>query len=294
MAVSERALRGELIDIGDGRRLHAVLAGPAGSPDPLVLLEAGAFGFSADWAAVQVALAAAGFRSLAYDRAGLGRSDLGPSPRDGLGVVRDIETLLAALGESGLLIPCGHSMAGLYVRLFALRNPARIVGLVLVDAATPEATDSGLMSTAVDHFGHLARAFAWGAGTGLFKPLASVLGNPIGLEGSGADEKRWAFGDAGHNQAAAEEVKYWQQAARQAREAGELVADWPIAVVTAGGPDGVNPMKTIQVAPARASRAGIVEHAAGASHATVLNATFAPAIVRGVRHVRDAAWTGRG
>ena len=289
MAVAERALRGEFIAIGDGRRVHAVLAGPVAPPDPLVILEAGAFGFSADWAAVQAALAAAGFRSLAYDRAGLGRSDLGPSPRDGLNVVLDLEALLAALGEAGPLILCGHSMAGLHVRLFALRNPAQIVGLVLVDAATPEATDSGLMSTAVDHFGHLAQAFAWGAGTGLFKPLAGMLGNPIGLEGSGADEKRWAFGDAGHNQAAADEVKHWSQAARQAREAGELNGDWPVAVVTAGGPDGANPMKAFQIAPAEASRAGAVEHLAGASHATMLNATYAPAIVRGVRHVRDHA-----
>lgn len=287
-------LRGRLVDLGGDRRLHVVFAGPTTSPDPLVILEAGAFGFSADWAAVQEALAAAGFRSLAYDRAGLGRSDLGPSPRDGSNIVLDLEGLLAALGESGPLILCGHSMAGLHVRLFALRNPARIAGLVLVDAATPEATDSGLMSTVVDHFGHIAQAFAWGAGTGLFKPLAGMLGNPIGLEGSGAEEKRWAFGDAGHNQAAAEEVKHWPHAARQAREAGDLKVDWPVAVVTAGGPDGTNPMKAFQIAPAQASRAGAVEHLLGASHATMLNATYAPAIVRGVQHVRDQARTIAG
>ena len=73
-------LRGRLVDIDTGRRLHVVTSGPADSPYPLVMLEAGAFGFSADWSAVQEALAAANYRSLAYDRAGLGRSDPGAAP----------------------------------------------------------------------------------------------------------------------------------------------------------------------------------------------------------------------
>ncbi|MGH6957440.1 MAG: alpha/beta hydrolase, partial [Caulobacteraceae bacterium] len=71
--------RGRRVGIEDGRRLRLVEAGPASSPRPLVLLEAGSFGFSADWAAVQEKLAAEGLRSLAYDRAGLGGSDPGPS-----------------------------------------------------------------------------------------------------------------------------------------------------------------------------------------------------------------------
>ena len=65
--------RGELIQI-DGRRLHVVRAGPAASR-PVVLLEAGSFGFSADWAAVQARLAVLGTPSIAYDRAGMALSD---------------------------------------------------------------------------------------------------------------------------------------------------------------------------------------------------------------------------
>ena len=67
------------------------------------MLEAGSFGFSADWAAVQARLAAEGLRSLAYDRAGLGLSDPGPEPRDSQAIVGDLEALLAALGETGPL-----------------------------------------------------------------------------------------------------------------------------------------------------------------------------------------------
>src|SRR5665213_958362 len=125
--------RGRMIDIGAGRKLHAVRAGPRDDRGPLVVLEAGAFGFSADWAAVQDKLAAKRLPSLAYDRAGLGFSDSGPQPRDGLAIVGDLESLLAAIGEGGPLILCGHSMAGLHVRLFAARNPGRVAGVVLVD-----------------------------------------------------------------------------------------------------------------------------------------------------------------
>ena len=281
--------RGELIDIG-GRRLHAVRAGPRPTSGALVLLEAGAFGFSADWAVVQAKLAALGLASLAYDRAGLGLSDPGPKPRDGLAVVHDLEAMLAKLGETGPLILCGHSMAGLHVHLFAARNPSRVAGIVLVDATTPEAMDSKLVSAFVGQFGGAARLVAWGAGVGLFKPLAGTgLADQIGLTGAVGEEKRWAFADRDHNAWAAEEVAHWPAAASQARSAGALDPAWPVAVVLAGPADSRNALKALQMAPARASGHGSIEHVAGASHATVLGGLYADAIVRGIEFVRSAA-----
>ena len=160
-----------MVDIGDGRRSRLVCAGPSGGADLTVLMESGAFGLAADWGVVQERLTARGQRSCAYDRAGLGWSDPGPEPRDGLAVVSDLEKLLAASGERGPFILVGHSMAGLYLRLFAARNPALVAGVVLVDATTPEAMDEPLVRQFVDHFIGLARLAAWGAGAGLFKAL---------------------------------------------------------------------------------------------------------------------------
>src|ERR1700722_20558461 len=125
-AVDEADPRGRMVEIGGGRRLRAVTEGPPASPRPLVVLEAGSFGFSADWAAVQMRLAAEGLRSLAYDRAGLGVSDPGSMPRDSNAIVGDLEALLAALGETGPLIVCGHSMAGFHVRCFVCRNREQV------------------------------------------------------------------------------------------------------------------------------------------------------------------------
>ena len=212
--------RGQMIDIGGDVRLHLVRAGPADASGPTVLLEAGAFGFSADWAAVQEKLAARSVPSLAYDRAGLGFSDSGPAPRDGLAIAGDLERLLAAARETGPLVLCGHSMAGLHLRLFASRNASRIAGIVLVDATTPEAMDAPLTESLVGHFGAFSRLAAWGAEMGLFKPLAGALGDAIGLDGPAGDEKRWAFAQAGHNRWAAQEVLQWPATARSALAGG--------------------------------------------------------------------------
>ena len=74
--------KGEFFDVG-GRRLRMVCDGPK-SDAPTVILESGAFGFAADWAAVQARLTAEGVRSCAYDRAGMGYSDPSNAPRDGI------------------------------------------------------------------------------------------------------------------------------------------------------------------------------------------------------------------
>ena len=63
-------MRGEMIDIGGGRRMHIICDGPK-SAAPTILFEAGAFGFSADWGALQPKVAAQGLHACAYDRAGL-------------------------------------------------------------------------------------------------------------------------------------------------------------------------------------------------------------------------------
>jgi len=281
--------RGELIDIGAGRRMRLVRAGPRAGGGPTVLLEAGSFGFSADWAVVQEGLAARGVRSLAYDRAGLGASDPGRRPRDGLAIVGDLEALLAAVAEAGPFIICAHSMGGLHAHLFAARNRRAVAGLVLVDAATPSSMRSRRVSAAVGQFGHATRLAAWGAQAGLFGPLANTfLGDAIGLTGPAAVEKRRAFASGRHNRWAAEEVGEWPAAARQAQEGGDLDPAWPVAVILAGRPEEREWMKPLLTAPATASRKGRVEHVPDADHASLLGVRHADAIVRAIEWVRSA------
>jgi pimeloyl-ACP methyl ester carboxylesterase len=279
-------IRGERVDIG-GRSLRVVRAGPAGI-GPLVVCEHGAFGCAADWAVVQAKLAARGLRSVAYDRAGLGHSDPGPEPRDGRAINDDLEALLAALGESGPILLAGHSMGGLMVRLFALERTRPVVGLVLVDAVTPDIFSLPGGPRAIRGFGRLLQAVSHGAKFGLMVPVSHLTGNLIGLPDEAAVEKRRIHASAPHAHGAAAEVMHWPTTSRMAG-AAELQADLPVAVVTAGPPQMRGPIKTMQEAPARRSRFGYVEHVSGSNHANLLGPRYADAILRGVEHVLSAA-----
>ena len=280
--------RGRLIDIG-GRNLRLVCAGPevlhAKAGRPLILLEAGAFGFAADWAVVQARLAARGIASCAYDRAGLGFSDPGARPRDGLAIQADLEKLIAAAGLYGPYIYVGHSMAGLRARMFAARHPDEVLGFVLVDAVSPEAMDSPRSRQFVRHFATLSDWAGLAASAGLFKPLARSFGEKIGLSGEAAAEKRWAFGRGAHNRWAADEVRNWPLSSQQAAATPSFDPELPLAVVMAGDP--ASDWGKAKAAPAKASRRGRVDAVAGAGHATLLGETYADAIVRGVQHVMD-------
>lgn len=126
-----RALRPEnrRVDVG-GLRLHVVARGRGA---PAVVLDAGLGGTADSWS--EVAPAVASFtRVVAYDRAGLGRSDAGPSPRTSGRIVEELKILLERSGVPPPYVLVGHSFGGLNVRLFAARWPEAVAGLVLVDA----------------------------------------------------------------------------------------------------------------------------------------------------------------
>jgi len=281
--------RGRMVEVAGGRSLRAVTEGPSSSQRPLVLLEAGSFGFSADWAAVQARLTAEGLRSLAYDRAGLGWSQPASEPRDSQAIVADVEALLAALGETGPLILCGHSMAGLHVRLFAGRNAARVRALVLVDAVTPEATDHPLAAQMVGYFNGLSKLAAWSAAAGLTRPLAGPFGDAIGLPPLAAAEKRQAFGDAAHNHWAAAEVAAWRMSEEEARAAAPYDPALPVAVLLTGDARHPQARHALQTLPADAARQGFVIHVPGASHASLLGERHAGHIVQAILTVETAA-----
>lgn len=279
---------GVMIDIG-GRRMHMVCAG-ADSAKPTVVFESGAFGFSADWSIVQSRLAAEGLRGCAYDRAGLGFSDPGPLPRDAMNITDDLQAMLKAAHVPGPYVLVSHSMAGLYVRLFAVRHPDEVAGLVLVDSTTPEAIDDRTTAAYVVGFTRGSRAAAWAASWGFLKILRGTpLGNKIGLDGEAEAEKRFMFAYGPYNKAASEEVEQWPASARQAIAAGQVASGLPVAVIVAGDVHG--PMRDVQKPPALRSSHGYVDIVHGARHDALLGPVFCGAIVNGVNFVIAASGT---
>jgi pimeloyl-ACP methyl ester carboxylesterase len=273
-----------MVDIG-GRRLRLICEGPKGGPAPTIWMEAGAFGGAADFAAVQQRLAEKGLRACAYDRAGMGYSDPGPSPRDGSAITADLDRLIAASGERGPLVLIAHSMGGLYAREYAARRPNQVVGLVLVEAVTPELTEIPQVQAFFSHFLTLARLNAAVAPLGLTKPGYFFLSDRIGLSSAAAREKRAALTSAKQARAAVDEVRHWPDAARQAHEAGVYDPALPIAVVTAArSGSGRSAWEDARRLPADRSQAGSYTPVPGASHSSILgfdhNSTIVAAALR--------------
>lgn len=117
------------LTLTDGRKLHYREQG-AGSPT--VVLESGMGFSSAIWGLVQPAISGH-IRVVAYDRAGIGKSDWDDADRTIDRIADDLEQLLLHIG--GPLILVGYSWGGPIVRRVAARRTSDIKGLVLLDQA---------------------------------------------------------------------------------------------------------------------------------------------------------------
>jgi pimeloyl-ACP methyl ester carboxylesterase len=136
---------GEMVDVG-GYSLHINCVGQG---SPTVLLDAAAGGFSAQWVRVQREVSDT-TRVCAYDRAGMGWSEMGPEPRDAKQITGELHTLLSKAGIEGPYVLVGHSFGGMYMQTYAARYPDEVAGVALVDSSTdpdqfsqrPEGRDS--------------------------------------------------------------------------------------------------------------------------------------------------------
>ena len=121
---------GEMVDVG-GYSLHINCVGRG---SPTVVLDAGSGLFSAQWVRVQREVSDT-TRVCAYDRAGMGWSEMGPEPRDARQVCSELHTLLSKAGIDGPYVLVGHSFGGMYMQTYAARYPDEVAGVALVDSS---------------------------------------------------------------------------------------------------------------------------------------------------------------
>jgi pimeloyl-ACP methyl ester carboxylesterase len=122
------AAPGRLVNV-DGLRLHLFALG-AGAP-PVVFIS-GIAASCLNWALIQREVARH-TQAIAYDRPGLGWSDLGPR---GLTAANHAAILGRLLDEAGVARPVvlvAHSFGSYVAQLFADSRPADVSGMVLID-----------------------------------------------------------------------------------------------------------------------------------------------------------------
>lgn len=209
---------GRLVDIG-GYRLHLWCTGEGA---PSVILETGLGGSSAGWGFVQPEVAR--FTQVcSYDRAGMGYSDPGPSPRTTRRLARELGELLNRSGIGAPVILVGASVGGFTVRVFASEHPERVAGLVLVDASHEDQTHV---------VPRIAPFVPFLSSVGILRLLGVSFGLP---EASLAPHVRGfaratAFRAAGQR-AAADEIMHIQESAAEVR-ATRRTLTLPVIVVT--------------------------------------------------------------
>ncbi len=124
---------GRAVPALEGRHLYLDCRG-VGSPT--VVLEAGIGMDARSWGSVLLRLAGA-TRTCAYSRVNRWGSDP-RGPHTLAEAAADLRAALAAAAERPPYVLVGHSLGDTYVRVFAGRNPADVVGLVLVDGFAPD------------------------------------------------------------------------------------------------------------------------------------------------------------
>jgi len=239
---------------------------------PTVILEAGAFGTSADWDRVLEDVSKGG-RVCAYDRSGLGRS---PPRTGGLDVIaraHELADFLDRQGEHRPVILVGHSNGALYIEAFARLWPARVAGLVYVNGVGSDAAGYPLLMHELAQERALSGVAAAVGDIGLSGLVADALSEP-GLSPEAAARKRAALTCRPCLRVARDEDRQVEAGVAAVGRLPDDVRQIPTVVITGSEdpPDWREPRdwREAESAPALRAEHGWVLEAQGASHVSPL------------------------
>jgi pimeloyl-ACP methyl ester carboxylesterase len=125
---AQGVLKLQKVDV-DGHSLSLLIGGQG---SPAVVFESGFGTGIASWSTVQKDVAAFA-QTVSYDRAGLGQSELGPGPRSAKQIAIELHAALQKSGVKPPYVMVGHSLGGIFVRVFADMFAKEVVGIVLID-----------------------------------------------------------------------------------------------------------------------------------------------------------------
>jgi pimeloyl-ACP methyl ester carboxylesterase len=263
---------GQLVDIG-GYRLHLWCTGDGA---PAVILDTGLGGSSADWGFVQPEVARF-TRVCSYDRAGMGYSDPGPSPRTARRIANELAELLVRSGTGGPVVLVGASIAGFNVRVFASDHPERAAGLVLVDASHEDQAHE---------VPRMARFVPLLSTIGVLRVFGISFG--LSVESLAPSVRQFAratsFRAAGY-QAAADEILHIRESAAEVRSSRRKLTI-PVVVIT-GGRGADEKWRQLQRDQASLSERGCLMIAQASGHVVAVDQP--EVVVDAIRTVVEAA-----
>ena len=261
---------GQLVDVG-GFRLHLWCTG---NGEPAVILDAGLGGTSTGWGLVQPEVARF-TRVCSYDRAGMGYSDSGPTPRTARRIAHELAELLPRGGIAGPVVLVGESIAGFNIRVFASDHPDRAAGLVLVDASHEDDAHE---------VPGMARFVPLLSTIGVFRLLGVSFGQRV--ESLAPSVQRYAqataFRAAGYR-AAADEIMHIEDTVSEVRSSRRKLAI-PVLVITGARGSDAN-WRRLQQDQASLSERGCLITAQQSGHVVALDQP--DVVVNSIRTVVD-------
>ena len=285
---------GQLVDLG-GYRLHIYCMGENKEGSPTVILEQGSGGISAAWVRVQPEIAKT-TRVCAYDRAGMGWSDLSPEPRDAEHIATELHTLLNSAEIPGPYVLVGWSYGGLYVRRYAGQYPDDVIGMVLLDSSHPDQWSSTEAGSAQYESNAKIYAIApWLARMGVMRLMANFQPDS-GLPSPQREELKESFAATKDWDAQSAEFLASLSTDEQVRDVGSP-DNLPLFVLTGTEhgtpPDQEELWQAWQKDLALLSTNSVHQIVTGANHANFwLDPETAQVSVQAVLHVMEAIRTG--
>ena len=239
---------------------------------PTVVLEAGAFGISADWDMVLDELAPGG-RACAFDRAGLGQSPPRPGEKDVLTKAGEINGLLDQLGETRPVILVGHSNGALYIEAFAALWPGRVAGLVYVNGVGSDDLESPLALADLRAERRLSDLAVTAGRFGFGGAVADALTRPLGIPPAAAARKRVGLRCSTCLKVARDEDRSIIAGLDAVRRLGPVSPTIPVAVIEGSlRPSAplASAWRAAEIAPATRARRSWILDMPGATHVSPL------------------------
>jgi pimeloyl-ACP methyl ester carboxylesterase len=220
---------------------------------------------------------------VSYDRAGLGWSEPTARRHDGAEIAAQLYELLRAADVPGPYILVGHSLGGVFVRVFADRYPRDAAGMVLVDAANPRQLELPNFRDLIHQTRSLFTSQLW-ENPDLVRAVTEQ--STIGLPARQVAEAAILFGSSRHVTAAAAELAEIEATVAQALRARPL-GDLRLIVLTAGSiPAEMDGWLALQAELVGLSARATQEIVPGAAHLTlVTERRFAMTVTAAIRRL---------